>query len=60
MRAESIFGALEEEDTADLDREWRIRIYNQGLRTLIDGIKCKILLLKRLMTIVCIHIESNS
>ncbi|KAJ2961996.1 hypothetical protein NQZ79_g2755 [Umbelopsis isabellina] len=39
MRAESIFGALEEEDTADLDREWRIRIYNQGLRTLIDGIK---------------------
>lgn len=39
MRAESIFGALEEENTADLDREWRIRIYNQGLRTLIDGIK---------------------
>lgn len=41
-RAESIFGAInDDDDPEEFDREWRMRIYSQGIRTLIDGIKGK-------------------
>lgn len=42
MTAESIFGTTNNEnDAEDFSREWRIHIYNQAIRTLIDGVKGK-------------------
>lgn len=41
-RAESIFGTINNDDDPErFDTEWRIRIYSQGIRTLIDGVKGK-------------------
>jgi hypothetical protein len=42
MTAESIFGTTNNENDAEnFSREWRIHIYNQAIRTLIDGVKGK-------------------